>query len=96
MTLTIIAHIHAKPSHREKVKSELVKLIAPTQAEAGCLQYDLHQDNENPDQFLFVENWENKKTWDDHMKAPHLAAFGKATDGALESVVVQQMSQIGT
>ncbi|MEM9449380.1 MAG: antibiotic biosynthesis monooxygenase, partial [Cyanobacteria bacterium P01_E01_bin.6] len=25
---------------------------------AGCIQYDLHEDNENPAHFVFYENWE--------------------------------------
>ncbi len=29
------------------VKNELLKLIELTRAEEGCINYDLHQDNEN-------------------------------------------------
>lgn len=47
--LTIVAHIFAKPDQIEFVKAELQKIIAPTLAEEGCLQYDLHQDNEEPE-----------------------------------------------
>ena len=37
----------------ELVKSELLKLIDITRAENGCINYDLHQDNENKNLFLF-------------------------------------------
>ena len=43
-TLTIVASIEAKPDKIDLVKAELQKLIAPTLKEAGCIQYDLHQD----------------------------------------------------
>ena len=51
--LTIVAHIFAKPDQIDLVKAELQKIIAPTLAEEGCLQYDLHQDNEEPEHFMF-------------------------------------------
>jgi len=53
--LTIVAHIHANPDQVELVKAEPEKLIPITRAEPGCIQYDLHQDNENPAHFLFHE-----------------------------------------
>ena len=54
-----------------------------TRGEQGCIQYDLHQDNEDPAHFMFYENWESRKLWQVHMQAPHLEAWMKATDGAV-------------
>ncbi|MDO6563689.1 antibiotic biosynthesis monooxygenase [Amphritea sp. 1_MG-2023] len=51
--LIIVARIEAKPDQTDLVKTELIRLIDPTREEAGCLQYDLHQDNNNPAVFLF-------------------------------------------
>ncbi len=59
--LTVVARIEAKPDKIALVKAELMKLIEPTLEEAGCVQYDLHQDNENPAVFLFYENWESRE-----------------------------------
>ncbi|MGB0258137.1 MAG: putative quinol monooxygenase, partial [Coraliomargarita sp.] len=58
--LTIVATIKAKADQVDLVQSELLKLIEPTRAEAGCINYDLHQDNENPAYFLYYENWETR------------------------------------
>ena len=55
--LTIVAHIKAASEKVDFVKSELQKLIDVTRSEDGCVQYDLHQDNENPAHFMFYENW---------------------------------------
>ncbi|MDF1800634.1 MAG: putative quinol monooxygenase [Planctomycetota bacterium] len=92
--LTIVANITCAPDKRDLVRAELEKLIAPTRAEAGCLQYDLHQDNEDPDRFLFFENWESRELWQDHMAAAHLAAFRSATDGAIAEFTVAELSHI--
>ncbi len=93
--LTIVAHIRANPDKINLVKAELEKLVPVTRAEEGCLQYDLHQDNEDPAHFLFYENWETRPLWQTHMNAPHLAAYMKATDGAVAEFTLNEMSQIG-
>ncbi|MEX3007331.1 putative quinol monooxygenase [Hoeflea sp. TYP-13] len=95
MALTIVANIHAKPEKRELVKSELEKLIAITRSEEGCIQYDLHQDNEDPDHFMFYENWQSRDLWQMHMNAPHLAAYMEATDGAVANFTLNEMERIG-
>ena len=92
--LTIVARIQANPDKVDLVKAELLKLVAPTRIEAGCLQYDLHQDNENPGIFLFYENWESRELWQQHMNNPNLAAFKQATDGAIKSFELHEMTMI--
>ena len=93
--LTIVARILAKEGKREFVKTELLKLISVTRAEKGCINYDLHQDNENPNLFLFHENWESKELWQVHMNNNHLAEYVKATEGAVEEFILNEMSVIG-
>ena len=92
--LTIVARIEAKADRIERVKSELQKLVAPTLKEAGCLQYDLHQDNEDPAVFLFYENWESRELWQAHMNSSHIAAYAKATEGAVAAFSLNEMTRI--
>lgn len=93
--LTIVAHIKAKADQVELVKSELEKLIETTRSEQGCLQYDLHQDNDDPAHFLFFENWESRELWQLHMGNQHLKDYLAATDGAVEEFTLSEMTQIG-
>lgn len=93
--LTIVASITAESDRIDLVKAELEKLIAPTRAEAGCLQYDLHGDNENPAHFLFYENWESRELWQAHMGSQHLQAYQAATEGAIVDFTLHEMTRIG-
>ena len=93
-TLTIVANIHANPNQIELVKSELEKLVPITRAEKGCINYDLHRDNSDPAHFMFYENWESRELWQIHMNAPHLAAYMKATDGAVAQFTLNEMTVI--
>lgn len=93
--LTIIANIKAKSNSIEHVKNELLKLIDVTRSEDGCIIYDLHQDNENPAHFLFYENWESRELWQKHMGNTHLEEYIKATENAVDSFTLNEMTQIG-
>ncbi|PIE60979.1 MAG: antibiotic biosynthesis monooxygenase [Desulfobacterales bacterium] len=92
--LTIIANITAKADKIETVKAELLKLIAPTREEEGCITYDLHQDNENPAHFLFYENWESRDLLQAHLDSDHLKHFVAVTEGALDEFTVNEMTHI--
>jgi quinol monooxygenase YgiN len=92
--LTIVAHITAKADTIEFMKAELEKLIDITRAEQGCINYDLHQDNENPAHFLFYENWESRELWQAHMGNQHLQDYMAATEDAVEEFTLNEMTKI--
>lgn len=92
--LTIVANIIAKADKVELVKTELLKLIDVTRAEEGCINYNLHQDNDNPAHFMFYENWISRELWQTHMGNQHLKDYMAATDGAVESFVLNEMTKI--
>lgn len=92
--LTIVANIKANEDKIELVKAELLKLIEITRTEAGCLNYDLHQDNDNPAHFMFYENWETRELWQAHMGNQHLQEYMAATEGAVAEFTLNEMSHI--
>ncbi|MEO1522174.1 MAG: putative quinol monooxygenase [Cyanobacteria bacterium J06633_2] len=92
--LTIVARIEANPDNIELVKAELLKLIPITLKEAGCIQYDLHQDDENLAILVFYENWENRELWQTHMNNTHLVEYMKATEGAVASFTLNEMTKL--
>ena len=92
--LTIVANVHADPDQIDLVKAELEKLVPITRTEEGCIQYDLHRDNDNPLHFMFFEIWESRELWQTHMNAPHLAAYVEAVDGAIADFTLNEMSQV--
>ena len=75
-TLTVVAEMSAKPGREADLCQELLKLIEPTRAEEGCVQYDLHEGSEEPGRFVFYENWRSKDDLERHLQTPHLTGFG--------------------
>lgn len=92
--LTITATIVARPEKRELVKQALFDLIPPTLKEEGCLNYDLHQDNEDPNKFFFYENWETRDLWLKHLASAHIVANQKRTASAVIEVIINEMSPL--
>ena len=94
MTLTILAQITATPGHEDSLRDALHSLIAPTLAEDGCIQYDLHTDNDTPGFFVFYELWETRELWQAHMKSPHITAHGAASEGMVAHVQINEMTKV--
>ena len=93
--LTVVARIRAKAGLEDRVKGELMNLISPTRKESGCLNYDLHQSQEDKGLFLLYENWISRQDLDDHLKTPHLQAFlGKVDELLAEPVEIKFFDMI--
>jgi quinol monooxygenase YgiN len=97
--VTVVATFKAKAGLEETTRDAIQALIAPTRAESGCINYDLHQSSDDPSVFMLYENWISKKDLDDHLAMPHLKDFlGKADDMLKEPVDIalwQMISQPG-
>ena len=76
-SLTVIAHIRARPGQESRVRQVLQGLVSPTRAEAGCINYDLHQSQTDPALFVFYENWASEAHLDAHSKSAHIQSFRK-------------------
>lgn len=90
--LIIVARIQARQESAALVKAELLKLVEPTRKEEGCLQYDLHQDNQRPELFLLYERWESKNLWLQHRVREHLVRFRKVTKSSVVDFTVNEMT----
>ena len=65
--LTCIAKITALEKHKVTVFTELSKLLIPTRKERGCINYDLHIDNNNDTIFIFHDSWESEHDLNAHI-----------------------------
>ncbi|WP_082461442.1 putative quinol monooxygenase [Pedobacter sp. PACM 27299] len=80
MNINLTAIIKSTEGNSEAMKVLLLQLLADSRKEAACIQYDLHQDQENKNVFIFHEIWESQAGLDLHNSQPHIARF--VTDSA--------------
>ena len=94
-TLTIVARIQAAPGQADALHREMNQLVEDTRKETGCLQYDLHRGTENPDLFVFVEEWETKPLWEAHMEGAAIQAFrARIGEGMIAEGEVMQLTKV--
>jgi quinol monooxygenase YgiN len=71
-TLRVVARVVALPDKVEQLKTILLKLIEPTRAEPGCVQYHLLQNQAEPTDFTFVEEWASADDLENHLQSQHI------------------------
>ena len=85
INLTVI--IKSKSEYREELKSVLFDLSKNSNEETACIQYDLHQDIEEPNVFILHEVWESIEGLDLHKEQAHLLKFNEVLELFLEEKI---------
>ena len=80
---TILGTVTARPETRDELPKLLMAQVAPTRAEAGCINYDYHVDAADPCVFVFYENWSSRAALDAHLAMPHLQPLFSQLDRLL-------------
>jgi quinol monooxygenase YgiN len=73
--VTLVARVEAKPGLHHLVRDELMKLLAPTRAQAGCIRFELHYALDEPGTFLFYEIWRSQTDFDAYLESPLFKAW---------------------
>ncbi len=72
--ITVIARFQAKSETVDKIIEIASEMVRQTRIEAGCLNYDFHQDLADPTLFFMHENWTDEGALAAHFETPHLKA----------------------
>jgi quinol monooxygenase YgiN len=85
--LTLTALIRVKPGEEERFLEAARKVIEPTRAEAGCIDYRLHRGADSPATFIFYENWQSRGDLESHLETPHIQGFVASIEPILEAPI---------
>ncbi len=83
MTVRVVAHFNARAETAAAVREIVTGFIAPTRKEGGCISYVLMQNDADPLEFTFVEEWASNAALDTHLQTPHLRAGAAKLTGLL-------------
>lgn len=86
-TIRIVARAVALPEKVAALKAVLLELIEPTLKEAGCIKYELLQNQSDPTDFTFIEEWAS----DDAIKAHSTSAHMQAAKTKLEGLLAAEL-----
>lgn len=93
----VIATIRLRPGRLEDFLDKFRELVPLVLSEAGCIEYgptiDLAtsiggQPPIRRDAVTVVEKWESVKSLEDHLAAPHMAAYRDAVKELVEGVEI--------
>jgi len=71
-TLRVVARLVAFPEKVAELKSLLLSIMEPTRQEPGCIKYELLQNQADPTDFTFVEEWESSDLLELHLASNHI------------------------
>ncbi|MDR3312970.1 MAG: antibiotic biosynthesis monooxygenase [Oscillospiraceae bacterium] len=73
--ITIVAKNIVKPGEAEAFKRTVQPLIAASQAEAGCIAYNLYEDVTDPNTLTFIEQWRDEAAIAEHNASAHFTGI---------------------
>ncbi len=83
--LLLLAQLQAKTAARGEVKTILKRLVASTQDEAGNLFYAVHQQQDQPDNFMVYELYRDQAACDVHLQSEPVTAALQRMEALLEN-----------
>ena len=93
--VVIVATIKIKEEFVSEVYKELLTLHRLThEKDAGCLQYDLHQDSKDKNTYVFIETWESQDFLDQHEKKDHFVSFVSKVEKKIEGLDISKLKKI--
>jgi len=70
--LSLVAFLFARPGKEAELGRRLLALVERSRAEAGCINYDVHQSDDDPGVFVMYENWTGRAALDLHFTMPYM------------------------
>ena len=80
---TITGTIFGRPEKREELIALMRSFVAPTRSEAGCVEYQFHESNDEPNTFMFYENCVSQEALDLHLGIPYIRTIFERHDELL-------------
>lgn len=81
---TVVARLRSRPGRADELRAALDELVVHSRQEPGCLDYDLHVGLDDPDLFVFYENWVDREAHHEHDRTPHIARFREVAADLLD------------
>ena len=73
--IIVIARIKVKDDAVEEAKQLVLAVAENSRAEAGNINYDIHQAVDDPTVFMWHETWANKTAIEGHFQEPFFKEF---------------------
>jgi quinol monooxygenase YgiN len=76
--IVVVGRVRTDVDKRDALVRVGQAVAKASRAESGCISYRLYEDTEIENDFVFVEEWENKEALQLHFATPHIRDFMQA------------------
>ena len=94
--IVLFARLKVKQGTENEAKRAALAIIAVSRAEAGCLNYDMHQATHDPTIFWWHETWSSENAIKEHANSEHfkkfIAAIKDLTEEPLQVTLTKMVS----
>ncbi len=73
--IIVTGSIHARPETVDEIEGLSLAHVRRSREEAGCITHSVHRDVEDPQHFVFVEQWADADALRAHFEVPESRAF---------------------
>lgn len=96
MELFIFARFHARAGRESDVADAILKVIAPTRTEPGCLSIHAFRSTRDAQLFYIHSRWTDEPAFDRHAGLPHTVEFLKRVQTLIDHPLdVTRSEQVG-
>ncbi len=85
----VLATLTVKSEKRADFLENARDVIAATRREPGCRSYDLTSSITEPNEFVFVERWDDRDALEAHFHTPHVAHWRQLCADYLEKSALE-------
>ncbi|MCL2016481.1 MAG: antibiotic biosynthesis monooxygenase [Defluviitaleaceae bacterium] len=89
--IVLLVQFEVAAEKRDEFLAFFDKLAIPSQAEEGCIEYNLYSDMDKPTSFSLIEKWRDQAAIDFHNATPHFTAHvGTLRDYAGDTITAKK------
>ncbi len=74
----VVGRVSTDDARRDALLEVAQRVAAASREEAGCIDYRVYEDTEQPNRFVFVEEWHSEEALQQHFRTAHIATFMQA------------------
>lgn len=79
--ILVTGHVRARPERLDEVLALSLAHVQRSRLEPGCILHTVHQDVEDPNRVVFVEQWADRDALAAHFEVPASLEFVHAVGG---------------
>lgn len=83
MSVHFLAQFEPKPGKEHEFRDELLKVVDPSRAEAGCVALHVFESLKEPPRFAIHSEWVDEPAFEYHAQLPHTLRFLRAAEELL-------------